>query len=65
MTESEIGAHLAKFDDGAVRFTSKNSYNKYNTAGPDGGFVMPAAEFDRVMVEARGNLSIVEIKQGD
>ncbi|WP_231131773.1 hypothetical protein [Providencia stuartii] len=64
MTKSEIDAHLAKFDDGAVRFTSKNSYNKFNTAGPDGGFVMPAAEFDKVMVEAKGNLSVVEKKLG-
>lgn len=64
MTKSEIDAHLAKFDDGAVRFTSKNSYNKFNTAGPDGGFVMPAAEFDRIMVEAKGNLSVVEKKLG-
>ncbi len=55
-----IGEHLAKFDDGAIRFGSRKSYNSYGTLGPDGGFVMSKREFEKVMKEADGDLRKVE-----
>ncbi|MCX8575547.1 hypothetical protein J3U35_06775 [Gilliamella sp. B2717] len=64
MSKAEIGAHLAKFDDGAVRFTSKSGISKHGTYGPDGGFVIPKSEFERVMFESKGDLRIVEQKLG-
>lgn len=64
MSKAEIEAHLAKFDDGAVRFTSKSGISKHGTYGPDGGFVIPKSEFERVMLESKGDLRIVEQKLG-
>ncbi|UYA60524.1 Hemolysin [Pectobacterium sp. F1-1] len=64
MSKAEIDAHLAKFDDGAVRFTSMGDVKKYGTLGPDNGFVMPKSEFDKLIKESSGNLRIVEKKQG-
>ena len=62
MSKAEIEAHLAKFDDGAVRFTSKAKYEQYGTYGPNDGFVMPASEFNQLMKEANSDLRIVEKK---
>ncbi len=62
MTKSQIAEHLAKFDDGAVRFTSRASLAKRGTLGPPGGFVMPASEFSELMKAAKGDLRIVEKK---
>ncbi|MFV8333994.1 hypothetical protein [Flavobacterium sp. GSP14] len=59
-----ITKHIAKFDDGAVRFTSRTSFNKYGTLGPDGGFVLPKSELDRVLTETGGDLRLVEQKLG-
>lgn len=56
MDQSYINAHLSKFDDGAVRFTS----NKYSTLGTDEAFVMPKSEFDRLMAETGGDLTSIE-----
>ncbi|WP_442955492.1 hemagglutinin repeat-containing protein, partial [Pectobacterium sp. 1950-15] len=64
MSKAEIDAHLAKFDDGAVRFTSMGDVKKYGTLGPDNGFVMPKSEFDKLIKESSGNLRIVEKKLG-
>lgn len=64
MTESEIGAHLAKFDDGAIRFTSKSKYDQYGTYGTSDAFVMPKSDFERVMKESKGDLRVVEQKLG-
>ena len=44
LEQSYIDVHLAKFDDGAVRFTSRNSFNQYGTLGPDGGFVISKSQ---------------------
>ncbi|MEQ8916549.1 MAG: hypothetical protein RID11_07535 [Roseovarius sp.] len=56
MTKAEIDEHLARFDDGAVRFRDAN----YDTAGPPGGSVMPKNEFEAMVKDAGGDLSIVE-----
>ncbi|WP_433916015.1 hemagglutinin repeat-containing protein [Pectobacterium jejuense] len=64
MSKAEIDAHLAKFDDGAVRFTSMNDVKKYGTLGPNNGFVMPKSEFDKLIKESSGNLRVVEQKLG-
>ncbi|MDC9597785.1 hypothetical protein [Xenorhabdus anantnagensis] len=64
MPKAAIDAHLSKFDDGAIRFTSMNDVKRFGTIGPDKGFVMPKSEFDKLMAESKGNLSIVEEKLG-
>ncbi|MFK7836656.1 MAG: hypothetical protein AB8B60_10580 [Sulfitobacter sp.] len=60
MSQADIDSHLGRFDDGAVRMVNRADLEKYGTAGPDGGFVMPRADYDRIMAEAGGDLSIVE-----
>lgn len=64
MSEVDIDTHLSKFDDGAVRFTSRKSVEKYGTAGNSEAFVMPKSEFDRVVSEANGDLRVVEKRLG-
>ena len=59
-----IANHLARFDEGAVRFTSRKAFNKYGTLGPDGGFTLPKSELDRLLNETGGNLRKVEEKLG-
>lgn len=59
-----IEQHLAKFDEGAVRFTSRSSLTSYGTLGPDGGFVLPKKEFDSILQETGGNLAAIERKLG-
>jgi hypothetical protein len=34
MSKEQIAAHLAKFDEGIVRITSRSSFEKYDTLGP-------------------------------
>jgi hypothetical protein len=60
MSKEQIASHLAKFDDGAIRFTSRSQVAKRGTLGPSGGFVMPATEFSELMKSAKGDLKIVE-----
>lgn len=60
LSKSYIADHLARFDEGAIRFGSRSSYNQYGTLGPSGGFVMSKREFERVMNEAQGDLRKVE-----
>ena len=64
MSSSQIIEHLAKFDDGAVRFTLRSGAEKYGTLGPQGGFTMPASEFNQLLEETGGNLARVEQKLG-
>lgn len=59
-----IYKHLSIFDDGAVRFTSRNSFNLYGTLGPDGGFILPKSELDRILNETGGDMRLVEKKLG-
>ncbi len=59
-----ITKHLIKFDEGAVRFTSRKSFNQYGILGPDGGFVLPKTELDRILNETGGNLRLLERKLG-
>jgi len=56
LSQSFIDSHLAKFDDGAIRFTT----NKRPTLGTDEVFVMPKREFDDLMVETAGDLTAIE-----
>ena len=65
MTRAEIDEHLAKFDDGAVRFADMDAVEKYGTAGPPGGgFVMPKAEYEKMMGNAGGDLRVLEKELG-
>lgn len=48
-----------------VRFSLEaDDVAEYGTAGPNGGFVMPKYEFDDLMAQSGGNLSIVEQQLG-
>lgn len=60
MSRAQIDEHLALFDDGAVRITDLSAIEKYGTAGPPGGFVMPKADFDRLVAESGGDLRKLE-----
>ncbi|MFA0813905.1 hypothetical protein, partial [Microbulbifer epialgicus] len=55
-----IEEHQRLFDDGVVRFTFEDSYKKYSTFGPDGGFVMPRSTFDEAWEKSGGNLEEFE-----
>ena len=64
LKEEYITNHLTKFEDGAVRFTSRNSFNQYGTLGPDGGFVLSKSDFDKIIKETGGDLRQIEQKLG-
>jgi filamentous hemagglutinin len=64
LSAEEIATHLSLFSDGAVRFTSTSTISKFGTLGPDGGFVLPKAEFDRVVTAAGGDLRVIEQQLG-
>ncbi|MDI9877400.1 hypothetical protein [Flectobacillus rivi] len=67
LNEEYIARHLAKFDKGAVRFTSRKSFNTYGTLGSylsHGDLVFPKTELDKILLETGGNLRQVEQKLG-
>jgi hypothetical protein len=64
MSKAQINAHLAKFDDGIVRFTSRAQFQKYGTLGPTPGFAMPKAELSKIITEAKGDMRLVEKQLG-
>lgn len=64
MSSEQISAHLALFDEGAVRFTSRQGVYEYGTLGPDGGFVMPKKLFSQLIEQSDGNMRIIENKLG-
>ena len=55
-----IDAHLELFDEGAVRFTSQDAIDRFGSAGPDSGFVLPKSEYDRLLAETGGDLMALE-----
>jgi hypothetical protein len=59
-----IRQHLAKFDEGIVRFTTKSNLRKYGTLGSDECFVMPKSEYDKLLSETRNDFSLIEKKLG-
>ncbi|MEX1192581.1 MAG: hypothetical protein WEA99_11450, partial [Brumimicrobium sp.] len=56
LDQNYIDAHLAKFDEGAIRFTT----DAYPTLGTKEAFVMPKSEFDDLMGATGGDLSLIE-----
>ena len=64
LSDTQIQAHLSTFDEGAVRFASREKVEKYGTAGNSEAFVLPKKEFDRVVKDSNGDLRAVEIKLG-
>ncbi len=60
MSQSEIDAHLAQFSEGAVRFSTRSNLDEYGTAGGGDAFVMPKSEFDQIVADAGGDMSVVE-----
>ena len=60
MSASQQAAHLAQFDGGIVRVTSRTAINNFGTLGPPNGFVTSLKDFRAVMHEAKGDLSVVE-----
>ena len=55
-----ISEHLNLFDEGAVRFTSRASFQKYRTLGPEGAFVLPKKYFDEVIKKSGGDVRKIE-----
>lgn len=64
LTATSSARALARFDDGAIRITSRAAFIERGTLGPPGGFVMPAREFESLVKAANGDLRIVENKLG-
>ena len=64
MSASQRATHLAAFDGGIVRITSRSAVTRYGTLGPAGGFVTSAKDFSRIVKEAGGDLKIVEQRLG-
>jgi hypothetical protein len=64
LSSSYMQQHLAKFENGAVRFTTKSSVNKYGTIGSKEAFTMPKSKFDNLMIDTGGNLGLIEQKLG-
>ena len=64
LTREYIAEHLAKFDDGVVRFTTQSKINKFKTLGNDEAFAMPKKEYDQLFEETLGDLSQIERKLG-
>lgn len=62
MSEAQIAAHLARFDEGAVRFTSRSAFEARGTIGPTPGFVMPKRDFDALVTETGGDLRAIETR---
>ncbi|GHV42131.1 hypothetical protein FACS1894179_10820 [Bacteroidia bacterium] len=59
-----IQQHLAKFDDGIVRFTTKSNLRKYGTLGSDECFAMPVSEYNKLRIETGNDLYLIEKKLG-
>ncbi|MEM0938400.1 MAG: hypothetical protein AAF600_08495 [Bacteroidota bacterium] len=59
-----LSAHRAKFDDGAVRFTTQSNIDKYKTLGGNEAFTMPKSEFDDLIAETGGDLAQIEQRLG-
>jgi hypothetical protein len=59
-----IQQHLAKFDDGIVRFTTKSKMQEYGTLGPKEAFITPKSEYDKLLRETDNNLALIEEKLG-
>ncbi|WP_374461390.1 peptidoglycan-binding protein [Chryseobacterium taeanense] len=52
--------HLKEFEEGAVRFTSRTSFQERGTLGPPGAFVLPKKYFDELVVKSKGEVKILE-----
>ncbi|MCW8915457.1 MAG: DUF637 domain-containing protein, partial [Magnetovibrio sp.] len=65
MSDADIDAHLSLFDEGAVRLTSKEIIDVKGTIGPSSGtFVMPKSEFDNLIIDTAGDLTLIEKRLG-
>lgn len=64
MSDSQIRAHLQPFEtSGAIKLTPQKTIDQYGTLGPpDGGFVMPRSEFERLVEETGGDLGQLEAR---
>ena len=59
-----IANHLARFDEGAIRITTKEAYDEFGTVGPPGGFIMSRSDFERIARETRGDKRALEERLG-
>jgi len=69
MTQEQIAKHLDRFRDGASFVMTKTSYDAFvknaNKIGrPDGLFIMPKTECDRIAIKEKGDLSVYESELG-
>ncbi len=57
-------AHLAQWNEGAVRFTSRTTFAERGTLGPPQGFTIPASRFDALIKSTGGDVGAIERKLG-
>lgn len=61
LTPKYVSEHLAQFDKGASRFTTKSNLDKYGIAQRDGtSFIMPKHEADQLMATTKGDKRALE-----
>ncbi|NJM24268.1 MAG: hypothetical protein HC859_00730 [Bacteroidia bacterium] len=64
LSQNYIDNHIAKFDDGAVRFTTQSKIDQYGTLGNKEAFTMTKSEFDDIVNETGGDLAQIEQRLG-
>ncbi len=64
LSPTYTSSHLAQWNDGAVRFTSRASFEARGTLGPPQGFTIPASEFNALVKETGGDIGKIEQKLG-
>ena len=64
LSQSYRDAHLAQWDEGAVRFTSRAGFESRGTLGPPQGFTIPASRFNALIKETGGDIGKIEAKLG-
>lgn len=65
LSSDYIKSHLAKFDDGAVKFVRKDQFGKYGLGQADGtAFVVTKSKADSILSTTRGNPRALEKELG-
>ncbi len=64
LSPSYTAGHLAQWDDGAVRFSSRAKYAEYGSLGPPSTFTIPAGRFSELVKSTGGDLRAIEQKLG-
>jgi hypothetical protein len=59
-----ISNHLAKFDEGIGRVSTRANYNEFGTLGGPNSFILPESELRQILNETGGNVRKIEKRLG-